>query len=206
MENIKCIVWDFDGVLCDSKEIAVEVHNSICRTNHFDEYVITPVNTYEDVILSMKLKQTIIDKYFLLHRDGMFSKRGNMKLFSDVVDYIKQNNMMSVILTATYEKLVIDVLNANGLDTKLFSGIIGRETPGTKESKIYDLLARYNLRNNEVLYIGDSPSDVQFCENVGIPIIVVTYGYFSKKYFDNFSIKSMVSNPKSLVNYLRLHI
>lgn len=108
----------------------------------------------------------------------------------------------SIIITATYEKLVKYILKNNGYDEKIFENILGRETEGGKSEKICKTLEKLNLDSSEVVYIGDTLNDVNFCNKMGINIIAVGYGYCPKKVFKDSDIFSLCNTQEELIKFI----
>lgn len=205
---IKFIVWDFDGVICDSKKIAFDVHNGIReKYNQLpkiqDEYDYAKMmNSGYDESLSKYLNKEQIDRYFLEHREKMLERKYEFKVYSKVLRYIQKNQINSAIITATYEKLVKDVLKNNGYESNIFKYILGRETNGNKANKLYDLCNTLNIEKDEIVYIGDTLSDIEFCSKLEIPIICVGYGYFPVDLLVNHKVLKICNTQEELIEYI----
>lgn len=204
MQTYKCLIWDFDGVICNSLNVAIQVHNLIAKTELSVIKEVKDRESYTKELSSIitQLDQEHLFQYYLAHRNHMFERRFKLSLFEDVIIFIQKCKIPSVILTATYEKLVVDVLSNNNINSQLFSEIIGRETNGTKLTKIEEFLSRHHLKASEVLAIGDSPTDMEFCKNTGIPFIAVGYGYYSPADFDKKYTLNICNTPHSLAKCL----
>ena len=198
MQMIKYFIWDFDGVLCDSEHLAHTVHNLIFR-KYTGLVEIKNKSDYTTVIFKLmnRMCKDEVDKYYLEHRNMMYANYKQLTLFP-VVEFIRTSHIPSVILTATYEKLVKEVLLHNNIPPEIFSKIIGRETPGTKKEKMLWLLKQCELNTNEIIYIGDSPSDVEFCQQLQVPIVVASYGYFSIPCLKSDNIVAICNSPENL--------
>ena len=206
---LKYIIWDFDGVICDSKKIAFDAHNNLCKkytklptiSNEYDYSAI--MDKGYDEALSKYLTNIQIDEYWLDHREAIFERRYELKVFRKIVDNIKQINVPSIIVTATYEKLVRDVLNNNGYKDNMFEVIIGRETQGSKSSKIVNFCNKFNIKKDEVVYIGDTLSDIDFCQKLEIPIISVGYGYCPSELLKAKNSLKLCSTEEELIQYIK---
>ena len=209
---IKYLIWDFDGVICDSKNIAFEIHNQIAKRQKklpmiYNEYDYAKImNEGYDESLGKYLNKDEINQYFFEHREAMYKRRMEFKLHSKVVDFIKNNKIPSIIITATYEKLVLDVLKNNGYDGNMFKNIFGRETEGSKVEKLNNLCQKRKIKKDEIVYIGDTLSDIEFCKKVNIPIISVGYGYCPPELFKKKEILKLCNSEEELVNYISTKI
>lgn len=209
--EIKYLIWDFDGVLCDSKTEAFKVHNYLCKKfkslpkiNNENDYAKLINNKY-DKALSRYLSNEEIQEYFKLHRDKMYEIRNQLKTFNEVIRFIKNVKIDSIILMSTYCKLVKDVLENNGYKSNIFRKIIGREDSGSKSDKMKKLLKYLDVKNEEVLYIGDTMNDVEFCKELNIPIIAVSYGYCAKDSFMETDVISISDTQNELINNINIY-
>lgn len=206
---IKYFIWDFDGVICDSKDIAFNVHNKLRKKyknlpiiNNSIEYARLMNGEYDESLERYMTKKEK-DNYFLEHREEMYRRKTEIKVFNKIVNFIQDENIPSIIITATYEKLVKYILNNNGYDKKIFENILGRETEGRKSEKLCKTLERLNLDSSEVVYIGDTLNDVNFCNKIGINIIAVGYGYCPKEVFKNKEVFSLCNTQKNLIEFIK---
>lgn len=206
---IKYIIWDFDGVICDSKNIAFDVHNIIRQKykklpeiNNELEYS-KLMNGEYDESLEKYLSKEEKDNYFLEHREEMYNRKSEFKIFETIVNFIRDNNIPSIIVTATYEKLVRYVLKNNGYDDNIFKYILGRETKGGKTEKVESICKMLSLKKDEVLYIGDTINDVLFCNKIGIDIICVGYGYCPNTIFKRNEILNLCETQDELIEYIK---
>ena len=88
-----------------------------------------------------------------------------------------------------------------------FDEVYGREIQGSKIEKINNILCKYGLKKCEVLYVGDTVSDILTCKEIGIDIVAVGYGFHPYEYLLNFAPDYIVRDENELINLLdMLHI
>lgn len=203
---IKCLVWDFDGVLCDSRSVAFKMHNKISYKYNLPK--VTSKKDYSEILdnnaLNKYLSPVEIEKYYYEHRKLMYDYRNNLKLFNDVVEFIKNTSIKSILITATYEKLVREVFIKEGYDPLIFEYILGRETVGGKKDKVQKVYELLNVNEGEILYIGDTLNDVNFCSNLNIPILVSGYGYSEVGVANSKGVLEICDSELDLINYLKI--
>ncbi len=91
------------------------------------------------------------------------------------------------------------------LDETLFDFISGKKDE-ILEKPAPDLfnyvIGKFNLKREEILYIGDSIVDIEFAKNSGVDVIVFTYGYgdYASKSMQN-AVK--LSEFSQLIEYLK---
>lgn len=206
MNLLQYIIWDFDGVLCDSLEIAFKTHNKICA-EYNKELKVRDKMQYMNLINSKQGLSTLLDKeeleqYFSEHRNEMYKRRYELRMFNDVMEIIQKTPVPSIIITATYEKLVKDVLKNNSYKCDIFQYIAGIETGTTKTERLKYLIEKINIDEDKIIYIGDSLTDVEFCNNQNIKMIAVSYGYCPKNLLLNQKIEAICDTPKELKQLL----
>ncbi len=65
------------------------------------------------------------------------------------------------------------------------------------------VLKELNINNDEALYVGDTNVDYDFAFNSNVDVILVTYGYRTKKEMDEYHYKvTQIQSPLELLNYI----
>ena len=57
------------------------------------------------------------------------------------------------------------------------------------------------LEKDEVLYVGDSPTDYKTAENAGVRFIGVSWGYRSKEKIMAAGAETVIDKPEELLDY-----
>ena len=65
------------------------------------------------------------------------------------------------------------------------------------------VIGEMGLEKNEVLYVGDSPTDYKTAINAGTEFVGVSWGYRSKDVIINAGAKTVVDSPEELLRYVR---
>lgn len=206
---IKYLIWDFDGVLCNSKHEAFSAHNKICKKfqklpHIYNETDYAEVfNCQYDMAIAKYLSKEEIEEYFETHRKIMISKKDSYNLYEKIFQCINHFKQKSIIITSTSAELVRYIIKNNGYNSNIFVEIIGRETEGSKSIKLIDLCSRYNLnKEKEIIYIGDTLNDVITCEKLNIPVIAISYGYSDKKAFTNKNVLTICECQEELIDFI----
>jgi len=64
------------------------------------------------------------------------------------------------------------------------------------------ILKKYNLEKKDVLYVGDSDTDIEFSKKAGIDYVIVDYGFRDRASLEALSPRVIVSNPLEILAYL----
>jgi N-acetyl-D-muramate 6-phosphate phosphatase len=222
MRRYEHLVFDFDGVLCDSLAVAIAEFNDI-RERSFP--ALPRIRGRDDMVkvyggslrtsLSKWLDTTEHRRFFELHSAAMAARAAELAPFQGVEEMLAAlpTNSASII-TSAYSAAVTAVLGTAGkLPPSIFT-IVGRETGQTKTEKLGDLTRRLGVGPADCLYVGDLESDVLYCQAVPVDILVVTYGYHPRWHLEktgavglvdsvtelrSFIERSLVSRPRDLV-------
>ena len=179
----KYIIFDFDGTLVDSVDLAVEIYNKIAP-----KYNCKPVEHEAREILSSKNPRVFFKTYgitpfklFLLvyrirrelgkHIPHIEPVAGMEKALRS----LRNHGYKLGILTSNSKSNVEDFLDHNHLKG-LFSFVYsGRKLLG-KDKSIIALLKKEKINKENVVYVGDETRDVLAMKKVNIPVIAVGWG------------------------------
>ena len=82
-----------------------------------------------------------------------------------------------------------------------FIDIQGHEPPNPSKPDAYginQILQKTNIDKKDVVYVGDSPTDIQTAKNAGIDCVIVTWGYADYNLFDDDYVLKTISKPYEL--------
>lgn len=184
-------IFDFDGVICDSLESAMNVFNQI-QKDHFP----TLPNAYSQddmkIVYSGSLRTCLqkwlsedeSKKFFDLHSAEMSKRTEKLKTFPGIGKVLTSLGNQNVsIVTSAYSEAVEKILAEDkDYDKTCLYKIAGRELRQTKTVKINEILNGLGLTSKESIYVGDLESDILYCRDVPIDIVAVGYGYHPGEY------------------------
>ncbi len=186
IQNLQAVFFDFDGVICDSVNIKTEAFASL--------YQPYGANVVEKVI-AYHLKHGGLSRYEKIRHYETLIKNSPPaeetinKLASDFSELVLQKVISSPYIIGAVEALTqlhseyplfivsgtpqeeLRVIAREKKINHLFKEING--SPQTKHEIITDLLARYNLRNENCVMIGDAMTDYTAAKLTGVNFIGV---------------------------------
>jgi phosphoglycolate phosphatase len=189
----KTLIFDFDGVISDSLDLAIEGINLLG-----DLYGLPQISTrYDLASLYHRELGKSLDKYgltpeqtnqfFKEHASFMRQNAHKIKTFEGVPEVIQQIPQKKVLITSSYLTAVDTILSNNGFTREgLFEYCIGKEMHATKTQKISLALEEIGENRGEAVYIGDMASDILYSKKVPIDIIAVGYGYHPPEFLQKF--------------------
>jgi HAD superfamily hydrolase (TIGR01549 family) len=215
--TVKAIIFDFDGVIAETMDMKTEAFVHLFK-DQSKETVQKIVKLHLDNGgMSRYEKFRIIYKEFLNENISKDKEEQLGKEFSDFVfektikcpyvkgfmDFIKNNygRYLFFIASGTPNGEINNVVDERNL-RKYFEEVIG--SPKTKTQIIKMILEKYNLEKNEVVFIGDAPTDYHGAEETGINFIarIPSKGYNPFEIGD-FTIKHRIEDLTSLDKTLK---
>ena len=211
--DLKYLAFDFDGVLADSRDLAIDNINKISR-DHFPELPI--VSSQEDLtyFFSGPLKTSLnrfglserqIKIFFDLHSKLMLSNSSKIKVFNKAVEcFARIPPERKAIVTSAYSTAVKKILSSHIPKVEIDKfPIYGREL-NLKKSKKFELIsAKENLNKKNILKIGDMVSDILYAREYGIPVGVTAWGYHPPSYLSVFQPDYIFNNQVELEEFLK---
>lgn len=190
---IKIVAFDFDGVLLDTYEehykiyekryakMTREIHKWLFEGNIVERRKDIPIK--EDI----DIKKAYGDMY--IHE----------KLTKEVTQFLKELKKDFIILVVSsgpdeFLKKFFENNNA----TKLIDGIYGRDTAIKKSKKFKMILKKYDINEDEIIFVSDTAGDVVEAKEVGIKTIAVDFGFHERERLAKYSPYKIVSSFEEL--------
>src|SRR3569833_1625550 len=183
MNNIKAFIFDLDGTIADTLPLCINAFRMavepLAKREFSDEEIIATFGPSEEGTI-MALAPNNYEEglagylqfYEVLHSHCPSPFDGIVEL----LDYLQQHNIRLALVTGKGRKsthLSLKQLNKQQNKTQKETG-----TPHgpVKAERIQDVLGHWrDLQKDEVWYVGDAPSDITACKNVGIPIAAAAW-------------------------------
>jgi phosphoglycolate phosphatase len=198
------IIFDFDGTICDSFDVAVDIIKTKFP-KYFDRAGVTPQQA-RDLGVKKLLKITKFPKHKLPQL--MFSsirdiaeKIPELKTFPEikrVVAKLSKKHILGIV-TSNSQENVEKFLKNNNL-AGYYSFISSKSSLFGKHNKLKEVIKKYNLDPTQTIYIGDETRDVEAARKVRIKSVAVTWGFESENVLRKSKPGYIVTKPKQLLN------
>jgi phosphoglycolate phosphatase len=179
---IKYIIFDFDGTVADSKELAFSLLNELSDKYGFRKIARKEADSL--MLLSMKerlkaLKIPLVQLPFMIIelKKNYASILPLIKPFAgirDVLLSLRRQQIKTVIISSNSVENIKQFLVKHDLD--YFETIHSQSNIFGKHRSINALLRQLNIGKQEVIYIGDEHRDIEACKKSAIKIISVKWG------------------------------
>lgn len=194
-------IFDFDGVIGNSRDLTFDIHNSIASKYGLDK--VHSQDDYLNIVDNFNWKKIMKDedivKYYSECNKYYEKNLSKVKLYPYIKKLLQNSSKEIVIITSTFEKFVYDILKYNGIDKKI--NVIGKKTKPSKIERFELFLDNNKIKRENIIYIGDTMYDYIFCKKSGIRMIGSNYGYSNLKKIEN-ELVMLFETDKDLYDYL----
>jgi len=203
MENV--IIFDYDGVIADSKEIFMRYFLEGCRRYGVDitteeEFLrLYEGNIYESMLSLGLSREKILSVVYYMRR-GLLENKDRIRMFSGIGEIIKELSSRPLfIVTSNDTELVRNFLKSWHID--FFEDIIGSDREASKVKKIKSIMEKYP--SSRYYFIGDTVGDIMEGRKAGVKTVAVTWGWHDEERLAKAKPDYMVKNPPELLTVFR---
>ena len=183
---LKGIIFDFDGVIVESVQIksnafseiykpyGTEIVNKIIEHHEANGGMsrFEKIKFYHESLLNQSITKEEIVKLANQFSEQVIDKVIMSPYIPSALEYIQNNygKYKLFISTGTPTKEIQVILKKRSID-KYFDGIFG--SPEKKYSHIEEILLQYGFESNELIFYGDSSTDLNAAKLLGVEFILV---------------------------------
>ena len=208
----KLFIFDFDGTLFNTIGQLVNNMNQALMIHDFPELTL---NEYKlavggnlNQVISNVLKSNnneenlkkVKESYLEIIKDYEDNITRPFDDIEETLTYLQENNIQLAINSNRYTYSIKGYVNKY-LKNINFIDIQGHNPPNPSKPDAYginQILNKTMLNKEDVVYVGDSPTDIQTAKNAGIDCIIVTWGYADYDAMDDEYILTRISKPSQL--------
>jgi phosphoglycolate phosphatase len=215
--NIKSVIFDLDGTLIDSIQDIADCTNRMLKNNGFDTH---PLESYVKWIgngariliekaVPTDTESKIIDKllsdYIELYTVNYNIKTCVYEGLEDVLNFLEKQKLSISIFTnkphAETQKIAAFYLNK--WDFKFIYGQ-RNNVPKKPDPKVaLEIANELNIQPSEIVFIGDSSTDIKTAKAADMIPVGVTWGYGTKESMQDAGCKIFAHNPTELIEIVK---
>lgn len=213
---IKALFFDLDGTLAYTLP---DIMNNLNRVRKHkglepvgDDLIFKIVNGTTEEVVRNVLPEGMDEEYYKEAVEYYLKEYDIHYLdttvaYDGVIDVLKELKKEGYILCVLSNK---DTSHTTNMTKKLygdeiFTTYLGPDNfPGKPcpESSFY-LMNKYNLKPDEVIYVGDTDTDIKTANNVGMHLICVSWGYRSKEFLISNGAKHIADVPGDILKCIK---
>ena len=193
MEDIRCIMWDWNGTLLDDLQINFEIENTLLHRRGLKEmesiekyhqmFSFPIIRFYEKMGFDLENERfEDIARDYVSEYEQRFHEA---ELFEDaerVIRYFRTAGVEQIILSMTENKWLFSQVAFHGID-HLFSDVLGTGDIYAR-SKV-DIAKKWmnekGLSGEEVLFVGDTTHDFEVAQSIGCHCVLIARGHNSRQ-------------------------
>ena len=204
---IKCVIFDWNGVITDSLSLDHEIFLKECQRKRLKvpKSVSFYSNMFDDNVfkclerIGFHVDEQGENAYKELYLAGIDKTRPFAGI-KQLLRKLKSQYKLSII-TSNYSVAVNTFFKNHGMED-VFDLVLGSDTARRKEEKIKILLKKFSLKKEEIIYVGDTVSDIKACKSVGVKIIAASWGYQSRARLAKYDPDFIADEPRDIINIL----
>ena len=213
MKHKNLLIFDFDGVIFDSMQLAftnaLSVHPSLTWEMYRNvTHKKTPAEANKEykhlhIDETKEEKEKRIKKYTI-------TKLEKVQVHSGMKEALKMlgDEYMLALNTNAGKERTIPLLEKHNLK-KFFKIILTVEDAQSKTEKSENIMSELGIDPSNAIYITDATSDVMEAAEAGIQSIGVTWGIHERQHFEDSEISDsvidVVDSPDELLNSIKDH-
>ena len=205
MNYTKTLIFDFDGTIADTLTHIIAIANDYVK-----EYGINKITKKDLERLKGKTPWQIMREYkiplykvpfIVVKVQSLLHKQMNkVKIFPGIkviLKTLKKKNMSIGILSSNSKKNVMAFLKKNNMN--MFDFIHSENNLFGKDKALRNILRRYKIKKEDVIYIGDEVRDIEACKKAKIPVISVSWGFNTYSLLKKYKPDYIIREPKELL-------
>lgn len=210
----KAIIFDLDGTLLNTIS---DLNNSINLT--YKAFNIDRVDSTKKTMSMVghgiknlidqcfidypKLSDSAYKKFLEIYNDEYYKTTTPYQGIKEMIDILVNNGIKIGVNSNkndSYSKKLIEIHFPN-INQDLVLGHIDNMKVKPDPESANLLISKMNVDKKDVVYIGDSSTDIKTAENAGIDSLSVTWGFRSEEELKPLAHK-LVYNPQEIIDYV----
>jgi phosphoglycolate phosphatase len=172
--NIKLVIFDFDGTLADTRKLIVEIlrkhfatFNISFTTNLLKTLGNSPLRDYLSIA---GIKKDLVNSVAKAIENDFVNEYERINLAKNFYS-VKEIYCRKVIVSNNVTEFIERILEK--IEVNFFDGVYGADHFTDKIHAIRNLCKKYKLSPKEIIYVGDKDEDVLVAREIGCYSVIV---------------------------------
>jgi len=194
---MKLILFDFDGVLANTEEMAYQIHKVKNKNLTWKDFQDLAAGNFHDLYdKAVKEGRHIdADDFYGEYKKGLETINIHDTLHDLISSLVK--NYKLIIISSTNGSYIKSFLVKEKLE-HCFSDILGADVHRSKVSKIKTTLEKYDSLPQEAVFITDTTGDIAEARECSVQSIGVTWGLHDREFLSREKPFALIDTPGEL--------
>ncbi len=213
MKNIKVVVFDFDGTIADSLPMHFNKIISLAKerfsVDKKEKEIIEEIKnkSYFELMKFFKISWIKIPMILGIIKESqkqLYLQVDKIKIFPGIkklLKGLKNNNYQIGILSSNMQRNVNKFLRTKKLN--FFDIVYCESNILGKDKTIKKMMRKYNLKPEEIIYVGDEIRDIEACKKVGVNMIGVSWGLHTIEALKKNGVNFIINKPHEILNLIK---
>ncbi len=168
---MKTIIFDFDGVIHDTYELAYGIFGKGVTEEEFKDF-------FNGTILEKANVKPIDEKSYELQTEAFKYLKIDQNIKKNLEDLCTKYSLF--IISSNREKALNTYFQNNNF-LHVFKEILGTESHLSKVEKFKYLFKKYDLQHEDCIFVTDTLGDILEANKVGLKTIAVDFGFHERE-------------------------
>ncbi|MCF7924366.1 MAG: HAD family hydrolase [Candidatus Izimaplasma sp.] len=210
---IKAVIFDLDGTLLDTIQDIANICNKVLEKNGYTKL---PENNYNyyvgkglDHLIRKLMEACNIEKYRFddikddYHQIYKKESHKYTKIYpgiSELLNRLKDNNISINVLSNKPHNQTVEVIK-RFFNQDIFDYIYGKQDRVKAKpdpTLARELIKKLKVKSSEIIYVGDTKTDMQLAINAGLTSIGVLWGFRDETELVNAKASYIVKEPSEI--------
>ncbi len=205
----KVIIFDFDGTLADTLDVAVKIANRMSA-----DFGYLKVKRQDVARLRQESPFAIMRQYHISPwKVPVILARGRLEFakeiprvaliggISHVLESLDKKDLTLGVLTSNSAQNIKEFLKNNNLH--MFDFVEGDIGIFSKKRSLLKLMKKWGYSSSEVVYVGDEIRDIAAARHAGVTSIAVSWGFNTHDFLAAHNPDFLVDHPSLLLDVLK---
>ena len=197
MKKTKIVMFDFDGVIVNSCDMALEINREYFGSMEYSEVQ----DWAEGNVYNRKLREEEgngSEIYYFEQYSKRVTELVPVEGIENVFKELTKQNFKLIIVSSADEEIIKNYLEKYNLE-KYFIKIMARKTHTSKVEKFKMVFEEFKIKPKETLLITDSVGDVKEAHEVKMKAIGVLWGLHERERLERNGVDFVAEKPEDIL-------
>lgn len=213
----KIIIFDLDGTLLNTLDDLAESTNMALEEFGYPARTVEEVRNFVGNGVAKLIERAIPDgnnnphyetclKIFKkIYAQNMYNHTAPYDGIIKMLEILKSKGLKIAVVSNKFDMAVKELCEKYFTNLVDFAageneaeGIMKKPAPDT----VLKVLATFNLKSEDAIYVGDSDVDILTAKNSNMPCISVTWGFRNREFLIEHGAQIIINNPEEIFNHI----